>query len=84
MLTSLDCLYFRQIIVSGGLNIPAAVSLTNFEDALYWADLTKMAVMAVSKFEQTSPTVVWRSDVKPLSVKAVHQALQPQAGRGKT
>ena len=75
-------LSFRQTIISGGLNIPAAVSLTNFEDILYWADLTKMAVMSVSKFEQTEPNVVWQSDVKPLAVKAVHQVLQPKDGRG--
>ena len=42
-------------------------------------DLTKMAVMPVSKLEQTSPTVVWQSDiVKPLSLSTVHQVLQPK------
>ena len=62
--------------------IPAAVSLTHFEDKLYWADITKMAVVSVSKFEQTEPSVVWQMDVKPVTLRALHQVLQPSHGRG--
>ena len=76
--------YFRESIISGGIKIPAAVSLTHFENNLYWADVTKMAVLSVSKFEQAEPEVVWRTDIKPVALKALHPVLQPTDGRGKT
>ena len=84
--TSCKILYVicRETIISGGISIPAAVSLSQFENKLYWADVTKMAIMSVSKFDPSGSDVVWRTGVKPTALKVVHQVLQPTDGRGKS
>ncbi|KAL4217440.1 Low-density lipoprotein receptor-related protein 2 [Mactra antiquata] len=67
----------RTRILAGSLNIPAPISLGMFEDVLYWADVTKMAVLSIGKFgKEREPTTLWRTQEELTGIKISHEALQ--------
>ncbi|XP_035827354.1 low-density lipoprotein receptor-related protein 2 [Aplysia californica] len=77
----------RRTIVSGGLRIPAPVSVTVFENQLFFADITKLGVLRVNKtdsaFAPRTLKQVLRMDVGvPAAVVAVHDSLQTLRSRG--
>lgn len=76
---------FRRRILSGYKNIPSPVALTMFEDLLYYADSTKMAVLKVNKFPQrgSNITTIWRTKAQLTGVKLEHPDLQRFTSRGK-
>ncbi|XP_053385857.1 low-density lipoprotein receptor-related protein 2-like [Mercenaria mercenaria] len=67
----------RTRIISGSLNIPAPVSLAMFENEIYWADVTKMAVLKVGKFDKSrNVTQIWRTKTVLTSLKIEHAVLR--------
>lgn len=74
--------FFRQVIVSQGINIPHPFGVTTFEDKLYWTDWTRLGVLEVRRYGgadsirdvQLKPT----SHVKPMGIVAYHSYRQQQ------
>ena len=68
---------FRTRIISGSRNVPAPVSLAMFENEIYFADVTKMAVLKIGKFDKTDQmTQIWRTKAILTSVKMEHSVLR--------
>ncbi|XP_041374759.1 low-density lipoprotein receptor-related protein 2-like [Gigantopelta aegis] len=73
----------RRIVVSGGMNIPSGVSLTVFEDQVYWADVTKMGLLSANKFKKpvTVRQIYHEASSKPTSVRVFHPSVQTSGTR---
>lgn len=69
---------YRHTIISGWLNIPAPISLTMFENEIFWADLTKMGILKVNKFGgQYSASQIFKSmDEEVKAIKVFHPSSQ--------
>lgn len=75
----------RFIIASGSLNLPHSISLDLFESTIFYADLTKMALMKLTRHTVTSTANVTYhykfndySNQKLKQVKIFHQTKQPR------
>lgn len=54
-----------------------------FENQVYWADVTKMAVLRVGKFDKgQNVKQIWRTKTEVTSLKVEHSVLQTYTSRG--
>ena len=77
--------YFRKTIISGRFNVPHPSDLSIFEDQVYVADLTQMAVLKASKFRPevglgTNITEIYTNKTDAIKdMMVVHPLSQPQS-----
>uniref|UniRef100_A0A672J473 EGF-like domain-containing protein n=1 Tax=Salarias fasciatus TaxID=181472 RepID=A0A672J473_SALFA len=67
-----------KTVVHGGAAVPHPFGISLFEHNVYFTDWTKMAVMRVNKFTDSSPEVVYSTSQSPHGVAVIHQLKQPQ------
>ncbi|RUS81825.1 hypothetical protein EGW08_010417, partial [Elysia chlorotica] len=76
----------RRTVLSGGQSIPAPVAVAVFENHLFFADITRLAVMRADKTSDSwhpSVSATYRVDQGvPTSVAASHPSLQVLTSRG--
>ncbi|CAL1543757.1 unnamed protein product, partial [Lymnaea stagnalis] len=73
-------LLYRRTVISGGLLIPAPVSVAIFENQVFFADITRLGVMRVDKNDDSvqpkSLQQTYKMDVGvPTAVLAFHHSL---------
>ncbi|ESO92116.1 hypothetical protein LOTGIDRAFT_175728 [Lottia gigantea] len=78
---SLYIYYFLRTILSGGIQVPSALSLAVFEDYVYWTDATKKGVLKVNMYGGDPEQIYETRGNIVGSIKVSHINKQPQPAR---
>ena len=83
---NLALLSCRRVIVSGPWNVPHPFSVAVFEDQVYWSDLTRMAILRVSKYDglDSLKKIYKNKQKKVMNIRTLHSSLQPKGMYGPT